>query len=58
MTDYPYFHITYGMGDPETSLKQTVTEKSGDGDTTGGGSWSKCGLSADKKYIMAIGRLW
>lgn len=57
MTDYPYFHITYGMGDPETSLKQSVTEKSDDGDTTGGGSWSKCGLSADKKYIMAIGQV-
>ena len=47
------FHMVYGLGDTKTEIKTTVTETK---DTSASGqSYTKCGVSADGKYIMAIG---
>ena len=57
ITDYKYLHITYGLGSPKTEIKSKVTEKVDNADTTAGAQkFSKCGVSADGKYIMAIGK--
>ena len=51
-----YIHITYGIGSPKTEIKTKITEKVDVSDTTAGSQkFTKCGVSADKKYIMAIG---
>ena len=57
LNDKPYMHITYGLGSPKTELKSKTTEKVDVSDTTAGSQkFSKCGVSADKKYVMAIGQ--
>ena len=56
-TNYPYLHITYGMGAKKTETKSEVTEKVDTSDTTAGSQkFTKCGVSQDGKYIMAIGK--
>jgi len=47
------FHMTYGLGDPKTESKSTTITSKSSG--TGSQNFSKCGVSADKKYVMAIG---
>ena len=52
----PYLHITYGLGSPKTEIKSKTTEKVDTAETTAGSQkFSKCGVSEDKKYLMAIG---
>ena len=54
--DKQYLHISYGLGSPKTELKTKVTEKVDTADTTAGSQkFTKCGVSEDKKYVMAIG---
>lgn len=56
LNDKPYMHISYGLGSPKTELKSKTTEKVDTADTTAGSQkFTKCGVSEDKKYIMAIG---
>lgn len=56
LNDIPYMHITYGLGSPKTELKTKVTEKVDTADTSAGSQkFTKCGVSEDGKYIMAIG---
>ena len=56
ITDSPFLHITYGLGDPKTEIKSETTETTSNADTTAGSqSFNKCGVSADGKYLMAIG---
>ena len=56
ISDYGYMHITYGLGNPKTEHKSKVTEKVDTADTTAGSQkFGKCGVSSDKKYVMAIG---
>ncbi len=55
-TDYPYLHITYGMGRPVTKWQTKVTETVDTADTNAGSQkFTKCGVSEDGKYLMAIG---
>ena len=54
--NYKNLHITYGLGDPKTEQKSKETIKVDVADSTAGSQkFTKCGVSADKKYIMAIG---
>ena len=56
ITDKPYMHITYGLGSPKREIKTKITETVDSADTTAGSQkFGKCGVSADKKYVMAIG---
>ena len=55
ITDHLTFHMTYGLGDPKTEEKIETTETTSDGTSAGSQKWSKCGVSADGKYLMAIG---
>lgn len=56
LNDKPYMHISYGLGSPKTELKKKVTEKVDTAETTAGSQkFTKCGVSEDGKYIMAIG---
>lgn len=56
ITDYPYLHITYGLGSPKTELKTETTKKVDTTETVAGSQkFTKCGVSEDKKYLMAIG---
>ena len=55
ITDKPYMHITYGLGSPKTTLKTKITETKDNETTTGGQKYGKCGVSQDKKRVMAIG---
>ena len=56
ITDSPYLHITYGLGEPKTEIKSEITETTNNADTTAGSQkFNKCGVSADGKYLMAIG---
>ena len=56
ITDSPYLHITYGLGEPKTEIKSEITETTSNADTTAGSqTFNKCGVSADGKYLMAIG---
>lgn len=54
ITNHLTFHMVYGLGDPKTEEK-IETETSGDGGDAGSQGYSKCGVSADGKYLMAIG---
>lgn len=55
-TNYQYMHITYGLGAIKTESKKEVTEKVDTADVTAGSQkFSKCGVSKDGKYLMAIG---
>lgn len=55
-TNYPYLHITYGLGAIKTESKSEVTEKVDSSDTVAGSQkFTKCGVSEDGKYLMAIG---
>ena len=49
-------HITYGLGNVKTTNKKKETSTVDvSGSVAGSQSFSKCGVSQDKKYIMAIG---
>lgn len=56
ITDYSNFGLVYGLGDPKTTIQEKTTETvdSGDGGA-GSQKFSKCGVSEDGKYLMAIG---
>lgn len=54
ITDYDNFVVVYGLGDAETSHDEKTTSKA-DG-SSGFQKFNKCGVSADKQYIMAVGR--
>ncbi len=57
ITKYPYLHITYGLGATKTEYKTKITEKVDNSETTAGSQkFTKCGVSQDGKYIMAIGK--
>ena len=49
-------HIVYGIGDVKTThkSKETITTDVSDS-TAGSQKFGKCGVSQDKKYLMAIG---
>ena len=49
------FHLTYGLGDPAKSNSSEDYTDSTDGSLAGAQKFSKCGVSQDKKYLMAIG---
>ena len=56
ITDKPFMHITYGLGSPKTTHETKITETVDSSDTIAGvKKFSKCGLSEDKKTVMAIG---
>ena len=56
ITDKPYMHITYGLGSPKTTHETKITSTVDSTDTTVGvQKFGKCGVSQDKKYVMAIG---
>ena len=56
ITDKPYIHITYGLGSPKTTHETKITTTVDSTDTTVGvQKFGKCGVSQDKKYVMAIG---
>lgn len=51
------FHITYGLGKTKTTDKSSTTEKVDNSENSAGSQkFSKCGVSADGKYVMAIGQ--
>lgn len=53
ITNHTTFHMIYGLGDPKTETKQTdITPSS---DSGGVQSFTKCGVSSDKNYVMGIG---
>lgn len=55
-TQYPYMHITYGLGMAKKEHKTETTGKVDTADTTAGSQkFTKCGVSQDGKYLMAIG---
>ena len=56
ITNYSNFGIVYGLGDPKTEHDEKSITTSSDGSGKAGNQkFSKCGVSADGKYIMAIG---
>ena len=56
ITNYLTFHMTYGMGDPKQEIKsETIVSGTDTSENAGSQKFSKCGVSADKKYVMAIG---
>lgn len=54
ITNYPNFSIVYGLGDAETSHDEKTTETTYTA-TAGSQKFTKCGVSEDGKYLMAIG---
>ena len=48
-------HLTYGMGDPVKTSQSSSTDQVSNADGTIG-NYGKCGQSADKKTVMAIGK--
>ena len=58
ITEYPYFHLTYGLGDKKTDYKTEITDTVDTAETTAGSQkFGKCGVSQDGKYVMAIGTI-
>lgn len=58
ITDYPNFHIKYGLGNPKSEYKRKETSNVDIANSTAGSQkFSKCGVSQDKKYVMAIGKV-
>lgn len=55
ITSYPYMHITYGLGKAKKS-DSTKTTETVDVANAGSQKFTKCGRSADGKYLMAIGQ--
>ena len=56
ITNFPYLHITYGLGEKKTTSSTKTTEKVESSDGVGGTQkFTKCGVSQDGKYLMAIG---
>lgn len=56
ITNYPYMHITYGLGDTKSEWDTKITETVDNAETTAGSQkFGKCGVSQDGKYVMAIG---
>lgn len=56
ITSFGYLHLTYGMGSPKTTEESKITETVDNTDSTAGvQTFGKCGVSQDKKYVMAIG---
>lgn len=50
------FHIVYGLGNTKTANKKKETATVDIGNSVAGSQkFSKCGVSQDKKYVMAIG---
>lgn len=49
------FHMIYGLGDPKTEEKIESTGVSSDDTNAGSQKFTKCGVSSDGKYLMAIG---
>ena len=58
ISNYDNFHITCGMGNvkTETKIKETTNVDVGDS-VAGSQKFGKCGQSADKKYVMGIGKV-
>lgn len=56
VSNYKHFHITCGLGNVKTDhkVKETITVDTA-GSTAGSQKFGKCGVSQDKKYVMAIG---
>ena len=50
------FHMTYGLGNPVKTTKTKTTEQTSNADGSSG-NYGKCGQSADKKTVMAIGQI-
>lgn len=58
ISNYEHLHITYGLGNPKTENKtKTTTNVDTASSTAGSQKFSKCGVSADKKYVMGIGKV-
>lgn len=57
ISNYDNFHITYGLGSVKTTnkVKETTTVDNSSS-IAGAQSFTKCGVSADKKYVMGIGK--
>ena len=49
------FHMTYGLGDAKKTT-QSTTYSTDSSNSSGAQKFTKCGVSADGKYIMGIGR--
>lgn len=55
ITDSLTFHMVYGLGDPKTEEKIETTSSSTDDSAVGTQKFTKCGVSQDGNYLMAIG---
>ncbi len=56
ITDNLTFHMTYGLGATKTTRKDTIYETVDNAKNSAGSQkFSRCGVSEDKKYVMAIG---
>lgn len=56
ITNYKNFGIVYGLGDPKTEHdEKSITVSDAGSGKAGSQTFSKCGVSADGKYLMAIG---
>lgn len=56
ITNYTNFGIVYGLGDVKTEHEEKTVSTVNDGTGTAGSQkFTKCGVSEDGKYLMAIG---
>jgi len=52
---YLTFHLTYGLGDPKTETKQTISQTVDNSQYVAGAQkFGKCGQSQDGNYVMAV----